>query len=497
MTRRVTFWHASNPKIAAVASQSGAAAVLGCFLVLFGWSPAAGRAGEDQPGGAAIAVVATAILPEVTLAEPRSDIPGSLPVTLGGLSDMVLVERPQTGTTFTLRMLTDRGPTNKITVAGEKRRVFLNPSFAPKILDVVVSGFTAAKASATPVDLQATIRAVRSLRTGRGKVVTGRPNGLSRDESVAKPDGTAWLPPDPDGVDPEGLAIQADGSWWITEEYRPSLLYCDSKGTALTRYVPRGIRLREAEMDVYDNLPARYSRRKDNRGFEATALSPDEKILWALLQSPLEFPDPKAAAVTGNVRLLAFDTVARRPAAEYIYRLGDPVHPAYSSTGVRPEDGKLCAMAAIDENSLLVLEQSDAGEAKLYRCRWKDATDTLSDDRPFEVIGNLREKGITCLEKTLVADLALLLPQLAADITDGRWRPEPGASVSGLKLEGLAILDSRHVIIGNDNDFNVDHLLDHEKPARRSCLWVIELGRALGGTQAQSRFKRQFSPGNQ
>ena len=64
------------------------------------------------------------------------------------------------------------------------------------------------------------------------------------------------------------------------------------------------------------------------------------------------------------------------------------------------------------------------------------------------------------IKNTLVADFASLLPSFASDITAGQWQPDVGEQVAGLKLEGLAILDSKHVIIVNDNDLNVDSLFD-------------------------------------
>ena len=78
-----------------------------------------------------------------------------------------------------------------------------------------------------------------------------------------------------------------------------------------------------------------------------------------------------------------------------------------------------------------------------------------------------------------MADLASLLPSFASDITAGQWQPEVGEQVAGLKLEGLAVLDSKHVIIVNDNDFNVDSLFDENEMRRRSCMWVLLLPQSL------------------
>jgi hypothetical protein len=83
------------------------------------------------------------------------------------------------------------------------------------------------------------------------------------------------------------------------------------------------------------------------------------------------------------------------------------------------------------------------------------------------------------IKKTLVVDLASLLPSFASDITAGQWQPEVGEKVAGLKLEGLAVLDNKHVILVNDNDFNVDSLFDDNEVKRRSCMWVLSLPQSL------------------
>ena len=83
------------------------------------------------------------------------------------------------------------------------------------------------------------------------------------------------------------------------------------------------------------------------------------------------------------------------------------------------------------------------------------------------------------VKKTLVADLASLLPSFASDITAGQWQPEVDEQVAGLKLEGLAVLDSNHVVVVNDNDFNVDRLFDENEVSRRSCMWVLSLPQSL------------------
>ena len=59
-----------------------------------------------------------------------------------------------------------------------------------------------------------------------------------------------------------------------------------------------------------------------------------------------------------------------------------------------PDDGKLCAMASIDPKTLLVLEQSDDGDAKLYRCEVGKATNVLGDDRDVDGVRDLAQAGV-------------------------------------------------------------------------------------------------------
>jgi len=327
--------------------------------------------------------------------------------------------------------------------------------------------------------LDVNVRKKLVFQTTNGSPVTGRPNGVGNDEPILDPSGKREIPPDHNGVDSEGLARHKDGAIWVSEEYRPSLLRVSPGGEILARYIPEGVSLERADCAVHPVLPARYGMRKDNRGLEALSLSPDGSRLWSLFQSPLEYPTEKVADKTGNIRLLVMDTQLGSPVGEYIYRAGDPRHPDFAADGASPEDVKICAMSAIDDSSMLVIEQSDEGDAKLYRCSFDGATNTLKTDKPFEPIGDLSTVSVVPLQKTLVADLVGLLPQFASDITGGVWQPKSGEKVAGLKLEGIAVIDAYRVAIVNDNDFNIDHIEDPSEPERRSCLWIVSLAKPL------------------
>ena len=51
------------------------------------------------------------------------------------------------------------------------------------------------------------------------------------------------LAPTSAGCDPEGVAVLADGGFWVSEEYGPSLMKVDADGVMQTRWVPEGLDL--------------------------------------------------------------------------------------------------------------------------------------------------------------------------------------------------------------------------------------------------------------
>ena len=458
-----------------------AAVLLSCssVVVFFVCCLGNGEASElvpDNVGSLQCQIVASTVFPEIILAKDDPSVTHDVPVVLGGISDITVEKAIDDSGQFVIRLLTDRGPSRKIETADGKQRVFLNPSFVPTVLVFGISGCSLDESRDESKKLKINLQSQFSLQTPPGKVITGRSNGLEGDDSIANPSGEELLAPDVNGIDPEGCALLADGTFWLCEEYRPSLLCCEADGTVIKRFIPKGVRLPSSDIQIVENLSAHYAKRRANRGFESLALSPDESTIWALMQSPF---DNEAAERSGNVRLLGCNSENGQPTSEYIYRLGDPAAADFLTGGVVPDDGKLCAMAAIGSKKLLVLEQSDDGDAKMYRCELDKATNVLNRDKDLDGVRNLLQVGVAPVKKTLVADLASLLPSFASDITAGQWQTEVGEQVAGLKLEGLAVLDSKHVIVVNDNDFNVDSLFDEDEVKRRSCVWVLSLPESL------------------
>jgi hypothetical protein len=365
----------------------------------------------DLPLGA----FSNALLPG-TVSDDRS-------VDLGGIgSDIYPAGRK--GEFWTV---TDRGPNGQIKVDGTKRRTFPVPGFDPAIVRIRVSGDTVKVLDAIPVT------------TASGKTVTGVSNQAGRDEAPYTYDATAPLAYNPNGLDTEGIVRAGDGSFWLADEYGPSLIHVSARGKVLTRYVPEGLHLTGADYPVVEALPSVYLHRKVNRGFEGLAQLPGGDLVIAL-QSPLSVPDTDAGEASRTTRLLRFSPKKQAVTAEYVYRF-DPVEvvdPGEDDTS----ELKISSVVAVGGDRLLVEERTDkAARLQLVRLdrtanilggRWDDETTSPS----LEQLADPAASGVPVLGKRLAVDLG------------------PVAGVPG-KIEGVARVDRDTLALINDNDFGM------------------------------------------
>jgi hypothetical protein len=98
---------------------------------------------------------------------------------------------------------------------------------------------------------------------------------------------------------------------------------------------------------------------------------------------------------------------------------------------------------------------------------------------PLETLENLKTTGVRPVAKTLVADLEPLLPAMRRAAAG---ESATAAAKGPLKIEGLAVLDDRHVALVNDDDFGVREDAAND-PRSRTCLWVVRLPGPLALTQ--------------
>ncbi|MGZ8296179.1 MAG: esterase-like activity of phytase family protein, partial [Allosphingosinicella sp.] len=216
----------------------------------------------------------------------------------------------------------DRGPNIKVKAAvelyGLDRLEALRDEEGAKIMPRLDLGPAIAELRV----LEDRVELVRSLRIAdaQGRPVSGLPvpgGAHMRCEPAFDLDGEP-LPPDPSGLDTEGLAALADGGFWVSDEFGPSLVRLDSNGRVVKRLVPEGTELDGAAYPVEACLPAIAARRQLNRGFEAIALSPDGQWLFVAFQSPLAHPDEEAYERARHVRLWRLDAATGELAAQYL-----------------------------------------------------------------------------------------------------------------------------------------------------------------------------------
>ena len=293
------------------------------------------------------------------------------------------------------------------------------------------------------------VSCIRSLplRDRGGKRLSGRPIPGGFSEPAFALDGAA-IEPDPAGADTEGLGAAADGTFWVADEYGPSLLHIASDGTVVARWVPEGTGrwFAGADYPVVEALPAIAIHRQLNRGFEGLALSPDETGLFVAFQSPLASPDMPEARSARHVRIWKIDLASATVVAEYLYPL-DPPDSFRRDTALgklRWKDLKISELVVLDGNRLLVLERGSAttkfysvnvGPRKRVAARYRD----MAHNPSIEAMSR---------EKSLAKSIPVLSKKLAFSTDD---HPEISPD-----LEGVVRLNGNSLLLVNDNDFGVE-----------------------------------------
>ena len=332
-------------------------------------------------------------------------------VKLGGISDIVCENKE------VFYILTDRGPSTKLKTEKGIWGKLLYPDFKPKIIRVVLDD----------VVNRANVSTISHIHGIEGHC-SGKPawpylkEWPNYPEYILDPDNRK-VSPDIDGIDPKGLVRLDNGKFIITEEYGPSILH-------------NNYYLKEGVDAIYKRVYL-LPQRRNNRGLEAVALSEDNKYLWTCLQSPI-------IETSLNVPFIVYDIENRKVIKEMNYRLEEDT-----------KDGKICAMRRLDKEHVVVLEQSDTTNAKLFKFNVNDKT------------------------KTLFASMDKILPQMSKDITNNK-----SEKTTGLKLEGFCFIDGFTIAMVNDNDFNFNSTMG-DKPQypkelvdpemRKSCLWILKL----------------------
>lgn len=398
---------------------------------------------QDGPPAATVEVLS---LPPLPLG--RVEIPGgkTLNLNVGFGSGLFRSPSDPEGVFWAI---TDRGPNvdckkpKDITGLGTKEicdgdkdgKIFPLPAFTPSIYKL-------------KIDPAGAVRVLETLPLkGRsGKPITGLPNDLKSSEAAFSVAGKS-IDKDPSGLDTEALVRLPDGSFWVGEEYGPSLVEVAPDGAIRRRLVPQGLadRLKGADYEIAPVLPAILASRDLNHGIESLALSPDGAFLYVLMQGALANPDKKAADSSPLVRLIKLDRKTGAVVGSYAYRASAPVEFKADETGKAREqsDVKMSEMVAVGQDRLLVLERIDK-TTKLFLVDLAGATplprgiDTATTSPTLEQLApeDFARNGVTPLAKTLILD-------------SDRLKDLPA------KIEGVAVLNDRELVLVSDSDFGI------------------------------------------
>ncbi len=315
-------------------------------------------------------------------------------------------------------------------------KIFTNPGYTPSIYEIELGHWGPRVVNTI------------ALADTNGHDITAISNPLTvTDTEVAYSMNGARIPYDPNGMDVEAVAQLTDGTFWISEEYAPSLAHIAADGEILDRIVPAGVDadLSNATYPVTGDLPAIIRRRKLNRGIEGFGVTPDESAIFFALQSPLANPDVHTSNTSRNVRIFRFDLASKSVTDEYLYRLDLPSTFKKDNVNGSPDqhDVKVSELKVLDEETLLVLERVSK-TMKLYRVDL-DGVSTVPekfdsvDTTP--TLESLDAGGLT------EADVEAVPKGLAFDTDDYDGLPS--------KIEGVAILNDREFVLMNDSDFGL------------------------------------------
>jgi glycerophosphoryl diester phosphodiesterase len=219
-------------------------------------------------------------------------------------------------------------------------------------------------------------------------------------------------------ADPESLVAMPDDTFWIGDEFGPWLLHFSVDGDLLAPPVelPDGAHSPDHPLVVSRTEEPRIAH---SRGFEAMDLAGDDKTLVTILEGPVAGDPPR------SLRVQRFDTAAGKWLPfTLIYELD-------------PDTVSVTDISRIEGNRFVVIERDDLeGEAAKAKRVYSIDLDKAQPGKP--------------LQKKLVIDLLSIgnsrgLAQVAT----------PGAPFRFpyLTIESIQVLDRKHVVIVNDNNF--------------------------------------------
>ncbi|MGK7892688.1 MAG: esterase-like activity of phytase family protein [Xenococcus sp. (in: cyanobacteria)] len=387
--------------------------------------------------------------------------PAGQEILLGGMSGLFYEGTTEDGL-LQFIATPDRGPNGEPTDVdgdGLNERPFPLPDYQARLVRFTLDRDTSDIEITEQIDL---FRAdgVTPI-TGLPNIQAGDPGTAYTDEEPVDLNGNP-LGNDPFGADMESIVVAPDGTFWMSDEYRPAIYNFTADGVLIDRFIPVGTAAAAGtEVGTFgtETIPEVYAQRRVNRGFEGMALNTDNGLLYAFIQSPIDNPDLSNAVASEQglrsdqnsrdsqvLRILEFDPATGQPTGEYVYFLEGSAGVDKIGDAVYAGDGKFFV---IERDS-----GTDADSKKfIFEVDLTGATNILGTD-----ISTATDEGNTLEGKT--ADELLAMGVNAVTKTKILNLPSIGY-LAGDKPEGLALLDDGSLAVINDNDFG---LLDEEIP---------------------------------
>jgi hypothetical protein len=335
-------------------------------------------------------------------------------IQLGAFSGLQYLGKSPEGF-FRFLTHTDRGPNPEpFEKDGVTFRPFAIPDFQPRLLVIDLD----------PRSERLLLARQIPLFRPDGKALSGIPHSSDQENPVDLKGNK--IPFDPYGADLEGVAEHSDGSYWMVEEYGPSILHFTKNGKLVESFKPGS------------GLPKILASRRLNRGFEGLALEGNR--VYAVVQSPLDIPKSEGSANSKKsriARIVEFDIVQKKTTAQFAYvfdgkadKIGDIAVYSPGKLMLIEQDGKTGKNA---HKKIFLIDLKKATNLQLLSEALVGARGTLELSDPKK----LADLGITPVEKKEIFDLA-------------------ANGVLEEKVEGLSLVEGTHLAVATDNDFGLD-----------------------------------------
>lgn len=325
------------------------------------------------------------------------------------------------------------------------------------------------------------------LRDNQGRTFTGYDPGANTTTLFGRP-----APTPPTGVpgagrialDAEAITYRNDRSFYVSDEYGPSIFYFDANGNLRGSVgVPEALIPRVNGAVNFNSVDAPATGRRNNQGFEALSLTPDGNKLIAVLQSATAQDTNGANQQTrNNARILVYDVsnnpTPNAPVASYVVQL-----PTFTAAGNGAAANRTAAQSeaiAINDKQLLLLARDNgAGQGvpagspivtkSIYLVDLSQATNITGTSFETATNGQVSPGGVLRPAITPARSVELVnmlnTPQLARfglNLNNGApgQGPQTNLTISE-KWEGMALVPTLregrpndfYLFVSNDNDF--------------------------------------------